>query len=152
MYGEESAGASFFVPVPSGGLVGIFETLFQVGNERHHGAVGRIPSNAGGYDCVIDGLALWFRWMSRSWGQWRGGAFVGLKVRFAHAVKVALRLLGASLYFAGAWLGAMALAEALRLDNVGATGRTAVATLVLEFLGRLFAQRKMGIHGSSSRH
>ena len=55
-------------------------------------------------------------------------------MRLAHAVKVALRLLGASWDPARLGFGAVALAQTLTLDDPFATGSFAVATLVLDRL------------------
>jgi len=55
-------------------------------------------------------------------------------MRLAHAVKVALRLLGASRDPARLGFGSVALAQTLRLDDPFATGSLAVATLVLDCL------------------
>jgi hypothetical protein len=59
---------------------------------------------------------------------------VGFEMRLAHAIKVALSLFGATNDLAHARLGAMTLAETLRLDDVSAARSAAVTTLVLAFL------------------
>jgi hypothetical protein len=55
-------------------------------------------------------------------------------MRLAHAVKVPLSLLFATIGLAFARLGAVTLAETLRLDDASAVGGAAVTPLVFEKL------------------
>ena len=71
-----------------------------------------------------------------------------LEVRLAHAVKVALRLLGAAIDAALARLGAVALAETLRLDDARASIGTAVSALVFENSGGPVAYDDVGDLGN----
>jgi hypothetical protein len=59
---------------------------------------------------------------------------VRLEVRLAHAIKVPLSLLLATIDSALARLGAVPLTETLRLDDAGAADGAAVASLVFEKL------------------
>jgi hypothetical protein len=96
-----------------------FLLLLVLGRDRNDSA----NTNAFGPSCLHKHLQSLIR-----------NSFVGFEMRLAHAIKVALSLLGAINDLAHARLSAMTLAETLRLDDVSAARSATVTTLVLDFI------------------